>query len=95
MHIVTVHFEVKPAHKADFLREICNNAACSLQREPHCRQFDVCTSQNDDRVVFLYEAYDDVAAFQAHLATEHYKSFDAVTREWVLAKQVSQFVRLD
>lgn len=93
MHVVTVHFEVNPRHQVDFLREIRHNAACTLALEPGCRQFDVCTSPNREGMVFLYEVYDDRLAFDAHLASAHYKTFDALTREWVELKQVSEFER--
>jgi quinol monooxygenase YgiN len=47
------------------------NATATREREPGCRQFDVCTSA-DDGLVFLYEVYDDRAAFDAHLAAPHF-----------------------
>jgi quinol monooxygenase YgiN len=42
-------------------------------------------------VVLLYEIYDDEAAFQAHLALDHVKSFLAVARTLVTAQSVRRF----
>ena len=38
--------------------------------------------------VFLYEIYDDRAAFDAHLASPHFRAFDAEVGPWVQDKQV-------
>ena len=51
------------------------NAKVSRETEPGCRQFDVCVEADTGRT-FLYELYDDRAAFEAHLASAHFKAFD-------------------
>jgi quinol monooxygenase YgiN len=38
--------------------------------------------------VFLYEIYDDRAAFDAHLAAAHFKRFDAAVGSMVASKAV-------
>ncbi|MEM7522936.1 MAG: antibiotic biosynthesis monooxygenase [Pseudomonadota bacterium] len=38
--------------------------------------------------MFLYEVYDDAAAFDAHLASDHFKDFDAAVAPMVAAKTV-------
>jgi quinol monooxygenase YgiN len=40
--------------------------------EPGCRLYEVQRSLEDPLVFFLYERYDDEAAFQAHAASEHF-----------------------
>lgn len=92
MHIVTVVFEVHAQHLRSFVDEVRRNAERSLAIEPGCRQFDVCT--DSDGAVFLYEAYDDPAAFAAHLAAPHFLAFDQLTRPWVRSKVVRSFTRL-
>jgi quinol monooxygenase YgiN len=84
---VTVVFVAKPEHRDEFRREMIANAEASRVREPGCRQFDVCESE-DGTEIFLYEIYDDEAAFKAHLATEHYLNFNARTTPWVAEKCV-------
>ncbi len=95
MHVVTVTFVVKPEHVEAFVREMIVNARTSRETEPGCRQFDVCSVAGDPCVVFLYEAYEDERAFQAHGASEHYQAFAARTTAWVENKTVHVYNRID
>jgi quinol monooxygenase YgiN len=45
--------------------------------------------------VFLYERYGDRAAFEAHLASEHFLAFDAAVRGMIAAKSVRTLQRVD
>lgn len=94
-YVVTVEFEIQPEHAADFLRLVCENAGTSRKREAGCRQFDVCTDPARPAVVFLYERYRSRAAFEAHLASEHFARFDAATRAMVASKKVHALHRVD
>lgn len=89
MYVVTVEFKVRPEFLAQFLPEMIANARASATTEPGCRQFDVCTDPQDASRIFLYELYDDRAAFEAHLATAHFKDFDRKTGPWLLSKTAS------
>lgn len=93
MHIVTVTFQVKPAHLADFMPAMTANAAESIQREPDCHQFDVCVSLDDPSRIFLYEVYESAAAFQVHLGMPHFQAFSQQTANWVESKAVSAYTR--
>ena len=94
MYIITVLFTLEPAHSAEFLRAVTHNAQTSLSMEPGCRQFDVCVSTSQPNDVFLYEVYDSKAAFDAHLASNHFIEFNAATARWVSAKAVNAFERI-
>ncbi|MFO1313714.1 MAG: putative quinol monooxygenase [Burkholderiales bacterium] len=94
MLIVTVDFVVKPGHAEAFRKAVVANALASSSAEPSCRQFDVCAAEDDPRRVFLYEAYDDRSAFDAHLRTDHFKAFDALTSGWIEDKTVRLLDRL-
>ena len=94
MYVVTVEFEVLPAHRDSFIKAISANAERSLKDEPGCKQFDVCLSCEQPSSVFLYELYDDPAAFNAHLASTHFVEFNATTTAWVKAKTVRLFDRV-
>ena len=65
MFVVIVFFEAKAAHVADFKEAILINAKASVDDEPGCRQFDVSQDPKDEAAFFLYEIYDDEAAFKA------------------------------
>ena len=92
-YVVTVVFIAKAAHRETFRRAIIENATASRTLEPGCSQFDVCESA-DGSEIFLYEIYDDEAAFQAHLATDHYKRFNEAVKPWVADKRVVPYRRL-
>ena len=92
-YAVVVTFRAKPEHRAAFREAMLENAAASRTSEPGCRQFDVCESA-DRNQVFLYEIYDDEAAFKAHLATDHYLKFSAAVKDWLDHKQVVAYARI-
>lgn len=92
--VVTVHFVAKAPHREAFRAAMIENATASREREPGCRRFDVCETA-DGSAIFLYEIYDDEAAFRAHLATDHYLRFERTTTPWVDVKRVATFHRLD
>lgn len=88
-----VDFKIHPAHASAFSAAIAHNARLSIEREPGCRQFDVCRDPVDPTAFFLYELYDDEAAVTAHLNAVHFLEFDALTRDWVEHKQVRRYLR--
>lgn len=94
MYAVIVDFKTRPEHAAAFRNEIVANARASVADEPGCRQFDVCVDPQDATQIFLYEIYDDLAAFQAHMGTPHYAVFDKNSAPLVEAKKVRKFERI-
>ncbi|HET9749603.1 MAG TPA: putative quinol monooxygenase, partial [Casimicrobiaceae bacterium] len=78
VYVVTVEFVVHPERVADFREKVVANARAS-RAERGCRQFDVCVARDDATRIFLYEVYDDRAAFDEHLRTAHFTAFDAAT----------------
>jgi quinol monooxygenase YgiN len=59
-----------------FLLLAHEDAAKSLEREPGCRQFDVCTDPERPGSVLFYEVYNSRDAFEDHKKTKHFKVFD-------------------
>ncbi|MEL6548894.1 MAG: putative quinol monooxygenase [Pseudomonadota bacterium] len=91
MFAVVVTLKIAPGKMPDFLTSIRPNAAASLRDEPGCHRFDVCHDDARPNEVFLYELYDDAAAFDAHLATEHFKIFDAETAPMIVGKDIRTY----
>lgn len=89
-HAVVVSFTLKPGMRDAFLALVKDNAATSIREEPGCFRFDVMTAA-DGEDVLLYEIYADAAAFERHLATAHFRSFDTATRDLVVAKTVKRY----
>jgi quinol monooxygenase YgiN len=88
MYVVVVDFKIKPERLKEFMPLMLENARASRDTERGCRQFDVCVDPKDPASVFLYEVYDDRAAFDAHLATAHFKKFDPAVAPMLASKAV-------
>lgn len=95
MHVVTVEFVVDPTQWETFLPLMLDNAARSRHDEPGCRQFDVCTDASRPATVYLYEIYDDRAAFDVHLASPHFKSFAAATQAMIAKRTIATWQRIE
>jgi autoinducer 2-degrading protein len=94
MYVVCVTFKIKDECLDIFMPLMTRNAEASLDKEDQCRQFDVCIDENNPTTVFLYELYDDEAAFKAHLAAPHFKEFDAAVSNMIAEKTVQIFTRI-
>lgn len=95
MLALVVEFRIKAAHIDAFDAAIRANACASREREPGCRQFDVCRDPNDSALFFLYELYDDDAAIQAHLKSPHFLQMNAASASWVESKSVKTLLRTE
>lgn len=91
---LTVTVRLMPGAMDAFLPLMLENARLSVRDEPGCLRFDVCLPEGAEGAegeVFLYEVYEDAAAFDAHLAAPHFLRFDAATRDMVEAKAARRF----
>ena len=89
MFIVAVNFTVHTEHVKEFHEAVRQQANVSLKVERDCHLFDVCIDRQNPASVFLYEKYTDADAFDAHLASTHFESFDALVAPWVESKTVT------
>ncbi|GFE51584.1 antibiotic biosynthesis monooxygenase [Roseobacter cerasinus] len=94
MFAVVVTLKIKPDHLERFMPLMQQNAATSLRDEPGCHQFDIATDNARPGDIFLYELYSDAAAFDAHLASDHFKAFDAATADSLLDKSVRTYAQV-
>jgi quinol monooxygenase YgiN len=94
MFVVTVEFTIDPRQFDQFLPLMLENARRSRADEPGCRQFDVSVDDTRPAVVYLYELYDDRAAFDAHLASRHLVSFAAATQAMITARAIHTWRRI-
>jgi quinol monooxygenase YgiN len=88
MFVVAAAFEVDPSDESAFLLLAHEDAAKSREREPGCRQFDVCTDPAKPGSVLFYEVYDSRDAFEDHKRTEHFKIFEDGSRALVVRSEV-------
>ena len=94
MFVVVVEFTVRAEYGEPFLKRVMQQAQDSLQLEVNCHVFDVCICSDDKNRVLLYEVYSDKSAFDAHLASAHFRDFSNAVQEWVSDKQLATFERL-
>ncbi|MFC3117869.1 putative quinol monooxygenase [Jhaorihella thermophila] len=95
MYAVCVTFRIAPGRMHEFLPLMREQARASLERESGCHQFDICADPADGEAVFLYEIYENEAAFRLHLDSAHFKTFDAAVAGMVTEKEVRTWYRLD
>ncbi len=88
MYVVAVEFRVRPGALDAFLPLILEQARNSLSSEPGCHVFDVCQCEEIPEQIFLYEVYEDRAAFDTHLASDHFGTFDSAVANLVAQKHV-------
>jgi len=91
MFVVTVNFSIHPDSLSQFMALIKENAKQSIQLEKGCHVFDVCTSDEQAEIVFLYEVYENKEAFQTHLKSDHFIAFDKLASNMVASKSVSTY----
>ena len=94
MFAVVVTFQINPEDTRAFMPLMRDNAETSLAREDGCHRFDVCTDPSAPNEVFLYELYTDAAAFDAHLASAHFKTFDAAVAPLIAGKTVKTYAQV-
>ncbi|MEM1301676.1 MAG: putative quinol monooxygenase [Pseudomonadota bacterium] len=91
MFAVVVRFQLRADAIDRFLPLMLKNAQISKTDEPGCHQFDVLTDPARPDEVFLYELYTDKAAFDAHLASAHFKAFDAAVTDMIADKGIRTY----
>jgi quinol monooxygenase YgiN len=94
MYAVCVKFDLKDGQAASFMPPMRANAQTSLRTEAGCLQFDVLSDPAKPDSVFLYEVYSDRAAFDLHLASDHFQRFDAATTNMIVAKDIQTWAEV-
>lgn len=95
MYVVTVRFQAHPDKVEQFRELLTGHARSSREDEPGCRQFDFCVSQSDPTTFFVYEVYDDAAAFEAHKHSPHSARTRAVIDDLLVDRELLTWTRLD
>ncbi|MFT7533930.1 MAG: autoinducer 2-degrading protein [Gammaproteobacteria bacterium] len=94
MYVVTVIFKIESEFSEQFLNRVKQQAKDSINNESECHVFDVCVNPEQSDSVFLYEVYSDRSAFDTHLNSAHFLSFDQESRDWVASKHVNTFLKI-
>jgi quinol monooxygenase YgiN len=89
MFVNAVDLDIVPAERDKYLAAITENGAAAA-KEPGCKRFDIVNLNSDPNHFFLYEVYDNEAAFKAHRETEHFKKYMATTGKMVAKREARQ-----
>lgn len=89
-YALAVRIRIKPENIDAFMEKLAVNAAAA-RLEPGCLTFQVLVDPADRSRIMLYEVYKDEAAFQAHQATQPFKTYLAEAVP-LLAERERQFL---
>ena len=73
MFSILVKFQVNPEYKDTLVKALAEDGEESLKNEPGTLGFDVIQDSLNPNVLFLYESYQDPAAFETHTQGTSYK----------------------
>jgi|GEM_PF-681259 len=85
-YVVTVDFGTAPENFERFKQIMDENAKASVSDETGCREFNVYEVAASPNHLFLYEVYDDEAAFQQHVNSAHFKHFNEVSMPLITSR---------
>src|SRR5829696_10482547 len=81
MFVIVVLCRVKSDKIEAFKEAALDDAHHSVLDEPGCLRFDVIQDDEDPTKFWLYEIYQDRAAFDHHLTTPHYHRWREATKD--------------
>jgi quinol monooxygenase YgiN len=85
-----VEVDIVPTDLDKYMAAIKENGASAV-KEPGCREFNIIVSQKDPNHIMLFEVYDNAAALDVHRATDHFKKYQATTKDMVAKRDARQF----
>ncbi|MFP4538574.1 MAG: putative quinol monooxygenase [Dichotomicrobium sp.] len=86
MFVITVEYVVTPETADAFQERVLRQASDSVSREPDCHVFEVSRDPEQPERFLLYERYTNEEAFDAHVASDHFKSFRADIADFVVSR---------
>jgi quinol monooxygenase YgiN len=94
MFVVIVHFDIKPDKVAAFREAMVGQAKRCLELEAGCRQFDVSQDPAVPTSFFLYEVYENEAAFEEHRSSAHFHAFGPRVKDMIVTRKLLTYHRV-
>jgi (4S)-4-hydroxy-5-phosphonooxypentane-2,3-dione isomerase len=88
--INAINLDIAPDQFDKFMEVAKENAAAST-KDPGCREFNIVVSADDPHHVMFFEVYENAAALDFHRQTEHFKKFQAVTKDMAIKRDIKRF----
>src|SRR5579871_2650740 len=70
-----------PADQFDKFMAVAKENAVASVKDPGCREFRIMALKDDPHHIMFFEVYDNEAALDYHRNTEHFKKFQAATKD--------------
>src|SRR5580700_758856 len=86
-----INLEIAPDQFDKFMEVAKENAAAST-KDPGCREFNIVVAQDNPHHIMFFEVYDNAAALDLHRTTEHFKKFQAATKDMAVKRDARQFM---
>jgi (4S)-4-hydroxy-5-phosphonooxypentane-2,3-dione isomerase len=90
LHVLVVEYDIVPAEIDKYLTAIKELGAAAV-KEPGCRQLSIAVSQKDSNHLLLFEAWDNAAAFDAFLATDLFKKYQATVGNMIAKRDIRTY----
>jgi quinol monooxygenase YgiN len=81
-----------PADIFDKFMVAAKENAVASAKDPGCREFSIVVSKDDPHHVMFFEVYDNEAGLEFHRNTEHFKKYQAATRDLPIKRDVKRFM---
>jgi quinol monooxygenase YgiN len=81
-----------PADIFDKFMEVAKENAVASAKDPGCREFSIVVSKDDPHHIMFFEVYDNEAGLEFHRNTEHFKKYQAATRDMPIKRDVKRFM---
>ena len=81
-----------PADIFDKFMEVAKENAVASAKDPGCREFSIVVSKDDPHHIMFFEVYDNEAGAEYHRNTEHFKKFQAMTRDMPIKRDIKRFI---
>ena len=82
MYIIIAPIPINTGHQTEFIDGMQENARGFFNDEPGCLRFDVIQDAGNPNLIWLYEVYEDEAAFQQHAQSPRLKKWLEVSKGW-------------
>jgi autoinducer 2-degrading protein len=86
-----INLDIAPDQFDKFMEAAKENAAAST-KDAGCREFNIVVSKDDPHHIMFFEVYDNAAALDVHRATDHFKKYQAATKDMVTKRDAKQFL---
>ena len=76
-------FTLRPGTVDEFSSALQRQADFARDNESECLRFDAFVSPDDDNIIYLYEAFENITALNTHRGLDAYKALDEIRQRCI------------